>query len=153
LAFGQPWSKIDSFCNCRVYGTNLPATTHFFSNQGAVNTAVQFALGYQAGVSVYGQPYSTLTLLLGTSNYNFDGVVNNTGISAYQYGQEWHDQVEHPVYTEVASQQVSPLAANDIEPAWAGPANSKSWVDGYTSVANGPVFNFGSADGCELNAL
>lgn len=88
-----------------------------------------------------------LILALGTNNSG------NPAYGGYSGGQAWADVVNSVASWNNAqgydrNYRVYVAGANDIEPGFGGPATARDWVDGYSSRASVPFYNYGSADGC-----
>lgn len=88
-----------------------------------------------------------LILALGTNNSG------NPAFGGYTGGQAWADVVNtvagwNRAQGHESSQHVYVAGANDIEPGFGRAAPARAWVDGYSSRASVPFYNYGSADGC-----
>lgn len=132
-----------------VYGANLfgygPVST------SEVAAAVEFfGIGYYN--CVYPDRTSTLTIAVGTNNCGFP---NCTGSAPddqyYAHGAAWAAMVNY-IGTYFVSNgyypQVRAYGASDMEVGWNDYFTTRQWVDGYDSINNWPMFNFGDAQGC-----
>ena len=122
------------------WGVNLTASTGLISNAAVVAAVKSYVDGYRGCM----QPYSHLTVAIGTNNDGEDAGLGSTG------GAVWATQVVNPVaaYANPGG-RVTIAAANDIEPGFAGNATQAiSWMQGYLANSSAPFVNTGSADGC-----
>ncbi|MHA3700952.1 hypothetical protein ACXR2U_02105 [Jatrophihabitans sp. YIM 134969] len=122
------------------WGVNLTASTGLISNTAVVNAVKSYVDGYRGCM----QPYSHLTVAVGTNNDGEDAGLGAVG------GKIWADQVVDPIAAYVnPGGRVTIAAANDIEPGFAGsPAQAVSWMQGFLANSGAPFVNTGSADGC-----
>jgi hypothetical protein len=104
--------------------------------------AEQFGAGYYTCTG--SDTTSVVHLGLGTNNSYYN--VSSAG------GQSWANNVVKPVISWVTTsginRQVSPMAANDIEPSYSAVSSARAWEDGYASIDPALMLNYGSADGC-----
>ena len=84
----------------------------------------------------------TVRLALGTSNYK--------GSTTYAHGQAWARMV-NDINTWITNNgygsQLYARGANDMEISWNTPAATRAWIDGYNSVAQYPLYDYGDAEG------
>jgi hypothetical protein len=122
--------------------TNTPAT-----DAQVVQLAESFMQGYS---SWFKQPCGSpgfTTLVIGTNN---SYIAAGTG---QDYGSRWADSIVRVLQNYVATTSgLVPLTiqgGNDIE-TWGDVLETEAWVTGYgaNDAAAGPLFNFGSCDGC-----
>lgn len=135
LDFGQPWF------NGAEYGTIIFGSITFRSVSD-IESAVQ---GFLTGYYTCGGT-GFIRLGVGTSNYR--------GATGYAHGQAWA-QIVNRLNDWVSSppswaDRIGVRGANDIELDWNSVANSRAWVDGYTSAYQGEsyFYNYGDAAGC-----
>lgn len=136
-----------------VYGARLFTTAAFASVTQIANAVQQFALGYY---NCTGDDHtSTLVVGIGTNNYVWPGCVDDDTCLIYQvtydHGRAWAqmvNQVNQFFVTNGYSSQVSAVGANDIELSWNHYEPTKAWLDGYDSVNQYEMINFGAIPGC-----
>lgn len=135
LAFGAQSTRAPG-----GWGVNLTASTGLISNGAVVAAVKSYIDGYRGCM----QPYSHLTIAVGTNNDGEDAGLGATG------GKIWADQIIDPLAAYAnAGGRVTIAAANDLEPGFSGsPAQAISWMQGYLANASAPFVNTGSADGC-----
>jgi hypothetical protein len=131
------------------YGANLfgfgPVSTD------AVAAAVKFfGLGYYG--CVYPDRASTLVIAVGTNNCN-PTICPQGALSEqyYAHGAAWAAMVNDIgsyFVTNGYYPQVRAYGASDMEVGWNDYYTTRQWVDGYESINNWPMFNFGDAQGC-----
>jgi len=138
LDFGQPWVT-----STGVYGAWSFNATYgkFMSTSLILQGLKKFAVGYYDGTG--SDLTSTMRVVAGTNNH--------TPYVTYRHGQEWARMVND--FGTWLSQnsygsQVLARGGNDIEPDYATAVDTRSWVDGYASVWNHPLYDYGSANGC-----
>ena len=130
-----------------VYGSRL-FTTAVWVSTGQIAAAVQsFGLGYY--MCTQDDLSSSLVIGIGTNNYTYDG----TPLYAvtYEHGVAWAlmvNQVNQYFVEKGYSRQVSAVGANDIELSWNDYTPTKNWLNGYDSVNNYEMINFGAIPGC-----
>jgi hypothetical protein len=129
-----------------VYGFDLPggATGEFRSRLQAKPVAVNFAIGYYACTGV--DRSSTISLAVGTTNGGTQ--VRDNG---YQQGRAFANFVKaitSAVAASGVSSQVIVRGAIDVEMDWNTYPNTREWYDGYDSLSNTPLYDFGDAAGC-----
>lgn len=69
----------------------------------------------------------------------------------YSHGQAWGQMVNAVASWTLGqgySGQVDIAGGSDIEPGFNGPATTRAWVDGYSSVAARSLYDLGDAAGC-----
>lgn len=132
-----------------VYGANLfgfgPVSTN------AVAAAVRFfGVGYYSCVNP--DRASTLVIAVGTNNCN--PTICPEGAASgryYDHGAAWAVMVNEIGSYFVANgyyPQVRAYGASDMEVGWNDYYTTRQWVDGYDSINNWPMYNFGDAQGC-----
>jgi hypothetical protein len=131
------------------YGANLfghgPITTT------EITIAVEyFGIGYYNCVNP--DRNSTLTIAVGTNNCKPE-LCAGSALAAqyYAHGAAWATMVNQIGSYFVNNNyfpQVRAYGASDMEVGWNDPYTTKQWVDGYDSINNWPMFNFGDAQGC-----
>ncbi|MCX6024516.1 MAG: hypothetical protein NTZ05_22850 [Chloroflexi bacterium] len=113
-----------------------------FAGRGAILRAVeQFARGYYLCTAE--DLDSHLRIAIGTSNFGPE--------ISFDHGLGWAELAtlaDEGIDDAGYSSQVDAVGASDIELDWNGPAVTRAWVDGYTSVATRPYYNYGAAEGC-----
>jgi hypothetical protein len=129
-----------------VYGFDLPggATGEFRSRLQAKPVAVNFAVGYYACTGV--DRSSTISLAVGTTNGGTQ--VRDNG---YQQGRAFANFVKaitSAVAASGVSSQVIVRGAIDVEMDWNTYPDTREWYDGYDSLSNTPLYDFGDAAGC-----
>jgi hypothetical protein len=129
-----------------VYGFDLPggATGEFRSRPEAQPVAVNFAVGYYACTGA--DRASIITLAIGTTNAGTQ--VRDNG---YQQGRAFANfirAIASAVAANGVSSQVVVRAAIDVEMDWNTCPDTREWYDGYDSLTNAPIYNFGDAAGC-----
>jgi hypothetical protein len=144
LDFGSPRRLVDG-----TYGFELPggATGEFRSRQDARSVAVQYALGYWSCTG--NDRASVISLAIGTTN-NGTEVASN----GYQQGRAFANFVRwitDDVAAGGASSQVKVRAAIDVEMDWNTFPDTREWFQGYDSLSNTPIYDFGDAAGCTQN--
>ncbi len=135
LDFGQPWFDGTS------YGTIIFGSITFRSICDIENAVQGFLSGYYlCGGSGF------LRVAVGTSNYH--------GATGYPHGQAWAQMVnrlnDFIVSPPSWADREAARGANDIELNWNSVANSRAWVDGYSSAYQDAsyFYNYGDAAGC-----
>jgi hypothetical protein len=141
LDFGSPRRLLDG-----TYGFELPggASGELRSRQEAQSVAVNYALGYWACTG--NDRASVISLAIGTTN-NGTEVASN----GYQQGRAFANFVRwitEDVADGGASSQVKVRAAIDVEMDWNTFADTREWFQGYDSLSNTPIYDFGDAAGC-----
>ncbi|MCZ7551809.1 MAG: hypothetical protein M5U05_04355 [Anaerolineales bacterium] len=132
-----------------VYGANLfgygPVST------SAVAAAVKFfGAGYYN--CVYPDRASTIVIAVGTNNCD-STTCSGAAIDGeyYAHGAAWAvmvNEIGSYFVTNGYYPQVRAYGASDIEVGWNDYYTTRQWVDGYDSINNWPMFNFGDAEGC-----
>jgi hypothetical protein len=133
LDFGQPWWDGTSFGTI-LFGANT------FRSVADIEAAVEGWLdGYWSCGGI-----GSARLAIGTSNFR--------GFTQRAHGAAWAGLVTRVNDWILAppswGARLAARGASDLEPSWNTAANSRAWVDGYTSVFQYPFYNYGSADGC-----
>ena len=145
LDYGRP--IYDSINGQSQYGSRLFTTaTKVDLNQIAVS-ARNFGLGYY--VCTGADLGSRVIIGIGTNNYEYDGCTNCS--LTYGHGQAWANMVNgvNDWFAQNGySSQVSAAGANDIELSWNTYDRTKAWLDGYDSVNQYEMLNFGAIPGC-----
>jgi hypothetical protein len=143
LDFGSP-RLVDG-----VYGFELPggASGEFRSRQDARSVAVNYALGYWSCTG--NDRASVISLAIGTTN-------NGTQVrdNGHQQGRAFANFVRwitEDVAAGGASSQVKVRAAIDVEMDWNTFPDTREWFQGYDSLSNTPIYDFGDAAGCTQN--
>jgi hypothetical protein len=137
-----------------TYGTRLFGVGGFASTAQIGSAAQQWLQGYWNCAASYAQ----VTLAIGTSNCgNGSGssVCNAGGDNITSaHGQAWAQMVRD-VNTWITSNsynsKLSAAGANDMEPGWDSPSETRVWVNGYFSLPITQTFalyNYGSCDSC-----
>lgn len=107
--------------------------------------AQEFGRGYWVGTT--SDTTSQITLAIGTSNNDFD----NEGEVTFAHGSAWAGMVNN-VQTWLTDNgyagQVKAAGASDMELGWNSPTATNAWVDGYDSINDRLLYNFGDAEGC-----
>jgi hypothetical protein len=129
-----------------VYGFDLPggAVGEFRSRPEAQPVAVNFAVGYYACTGA--DRASIITLAIGTTNAGTQ--VRDNG---YQQGRAFANflrAIASAVAASGVSSQVVVRAAIDVEMDWNTYPDTREWYDGYDSLTDAPIYNFGDAAGC-----
>jgi hypothetical protein len=129
-----------------VYGFDLPggASGEFRSRLQAKPVAVNFAVGYYACTGA--DRASTISLAVGTTNGGTQ--VRDNG---YQQGRAFANFVKaitSAVAASGVSSQVVVRGAIDVEMDWNTYPDTREWYDGYDSLSNTPLYDFGDAAGC-----
>ncbi len=135
-----------------VYGSLLFGTAGFVSTASIKSAATWFLQGYWN----CSPANAHVVLGIGTSNCGNGAGPNpcNAGGNniTSAHGQAWAQMVRD-VNTWITSagynSKMSAAGANDMEPSWDSPTETKSWVGGYFSAT--PVvalYNYGSCDSC-----
>lgn len=133
------------------YGASGMKVGGFYTMDQIGNVVFQFGKGYWTCTNT--DYTSHLTIGIGTNNYNDGSVFSNISLT-YAHGQAWATMV-NKVYNRFLTEctrscdgQVDVAGASDIELAWSAPQDAINWVNGYTSAAQYPLYNFGAAEGC-----
>ena len=138
LDFGYP-----TYINGK-YGANLLGYGAVTTDQ-ITSAALQFAWGYYVCT---GSDYDLhLRVGIGTNNYPGDDHSSVT----FEHGAAWAkmiNQMNDWLVAQNVSGQVDFAGANDIELSWNKPASSIQWLDGYNSVNQYDLINFGALPGC-----
>lgn len=133
------------------YGASGMQIGGFYTMSQIAKAVQEFGLGYW--VCTESDYSSHLTIGIGTNNYNDSDTFSNLSVT-YGHGREWAKMVNSvgSYFTNTCyggcNGQISIMGANDIELAWSSPQAAIDWLDGYDSVNNYPLINFGAAEGC-----
>jgi hypothetical protein len=147
LDFGLPKLKDG------VYGASGMKLGGFYTMNQIADAVQQFGIGYwDCADSDY---TSKVHIGIGTNNYNKpdDRYYTNLAVN-YGHGRAWAllvNQVNdwfRNVCPDKCNGQVDAMGANDIELAWSSYAAIKDWLNGYDSVNEYNLINFGAAEGC-----
>jgi len=135
LDFGQPWYQSGQ-------GSIIFGSLNFVSI-AQITSAVE---GYLDGFYNCSGPSPQLRLGVGTSNYK-----STTGYVTYAHGQAWGNMVNtlnNYISSKGYGSQEFARGANDIEMDWDNTTQSRAWVDGFNSVTQKPLYDYGDAAGC-----
>jgi hypothetical protein len=152
LDYGAPrnWSAATPGAT-PTYGTELTNKKPTISLEQIQGLTVAFADGYAAPTCapLTPLPNQTAIIVIGTTNDIEDAthVALNAG-----HGVAWGQLVDNVQATAVAKNygQLEQFAGGmDIEPAWSNPTPVTDWYNGYLSVTNKPIYNYGSCDACD----
>jgi len=142
LDFGQPAYDAPTLS----YGVYIFGSYAFrsVSDIAAASEAYlnQFYLCSPAGAYLY--------LVVGTVNYG-------SGVTR-EHGAAWSTMINNIAAWIVdppsIASKVTILGGNDMEPSFGGRAQTRAWVDGYTSVFTNTsyLYNYGSCDGCPYSS-
>jgi hypothetical protein len=140
LDFGRP-AVLDTPAG-PVYGTIL-FDESFAAPSKIIEGTIEFAHGYWFCV---GSDFSSRVMLaIGTNNKALQG-----GDMA-AHGAAWA-RIVNDTQTLLAQSlyknQARAVGASDMELGYNTPEQTRTWVDGYDSVNNWPLYNFGDAQGC-----
>mgnify|MGYP000368555559 CR=1 FL=1 len=139
LAYGYP-KYVDGVYGTRFYGT----TIRFVTLEQIKFATLQFAWGYY---TCTGTDFAShLRIGIGTSNYEGDNPAVN-----FAHGAAWGEMVNAVnawLVQNGASGQVDAVGASDIELSWNDYVETKDWLDGYDSVNQYDLYNFGAIPGC-----
>ncbi len=150
LAFGQAWYQPDT----NLYGVIYYRRPGYpFADMGTIASAVQ---GFLRGYWSCAPEDATLDVGIGTNNYLRVDMTDPT--RSYTHGALWAQMVNQ-VHAWLqanappsATHRVRVFGANDIEMSWSSAALTRAWLNGYASVAQRPMINFGTCDGCPTTA-
>jgi hypothetical protein len=138
----------DIFGNGQMaYGTRLFITAQKVSMQQIALSAEKFGEGYYTCTDQ--DTFSKVNIGIGTNNYEYDGCPNCS--ADFNHGREFAlmvNSVNDWFLQKGFTRQVSASAANDIELSWISYARSRDWLDGYDSVNQYAMLNFGAIPGC-----
>jgi hypothetical protein len=130
-----------------VYGSRLFITAARVSTSQIAAAVENFGVGYYVCTDT--DNASTLIIGVGTNNYTYDG----TPVYAVtaEHGRAWAAMVNDIntwFTTNGYAGQVGAVGANDIELGWNTYTATKAWLDGYDSVNQYEMINFGAIPGC-----
>lgn len=137
LAFGQPYTVTLGG------GVQVPGVYYFAAELATLGQVEIAARNFMTGYANCVPAGIPITVALGTNNYR--------GATGSNHGREWGLMVNRVAASVAAapySGLINVVGAIDAEPGFYGPIPTRAWVDGYASVANRPLLNFGSCDGC-----
>jgi hypothetical protein len=135
LDFGKPTNQGGQYGASLLYRTGHAPLS-------AIRDAVEEYADFYRSCS-QSDPYSHLTIGVGTSNYD----VNVT----YGHGAAWAgmvNQINTWLVSEGFFSKVSAYGASDMEISWNTPTITRAWVNGYDSANLYPLINYGDAAGC-----
>lgn len=143
LDFGGPRRLATGDYAARLFGSPI-----VYASTSQIAAAVEaFGEGYY--LCTGDDIYSTVVIGIGTNNYTYDG--SATYQVNYAHGRAWalmvnavNDWFRMKGYTR----QVSAVGANDIELSWNTYEATRDWLDGYDSVNQYDLINFGAIPGC-----
>ena len=137
-----------------TYGTRLFGVGGFASTAQVASAAQAWLQGYWNCAPSYAQ----VTLAIGTTNCgNGSGpnVCNAGGDNITSaHGQAWAQMVNDVnawITSNSYNAKLNAAGANDMEPGWDSPGETRAWVDGYFSLPITQTFalyNYGSCDSC-----
>ncbi|MCL4396235.1 MAG: hypothetical protein M1482_15775 [Chloroflexi bacterium] len=150
LDFGAP--RVQS----GVYGTRLFGVGGFASTSQIETAATWFLQGYWN----CSPSDAHIVLAIGTTNCgqgSGSGPCNPGGGNVSSaHGQAWAQMVGGVNDWITASSYNSKMAAagaNDMEPGWNSPTDTRAWVDGFFSLTpTVALYNFGSCDSCPYSS-
>lgn len=134
-----------------VYGASGMQRNGFYTMDQIAKAVQEYGVGYWQCTATDFE--SHLTIGIGTNNYNNSAVYNNLSLT-YEHGRAWAQMVNGvnnwflTSCTNGCNGQVNAAGANDIELAWSSPAAAQNWVNGYDSINETVLYNFGAAEGC-----
>ena len=121
------------------FGRQLATGTTGFNNPISPDTIVATAVAWSEGLAECARgPWE---VSIGTSNSN-----GRTPHNGFFGGQKWGEIVKRA--SAEAHPRVRISGSVDLEPGWGPAPRARQWVDGYVSVTDIRLWNFGSADGC-----
>ncbi|GAB4206562.1 MAG: hypothetical protein OHK0022_33740 [Roseiflexaceae bacterium] len=172
LFFGQPAYTPPFGAEPGGYGTHLPGAGRFVSIP-QIRAAVQawidgYLDGFDDGVFSCAAPSRGLpriTLVVATSN---EPLVINQPLAAGaeqpdagdpdptmpEHGIGWGRLINNLgdyIVQKNGTRFLSIAGGSDIELAWNGPTNTRTWVESYYTLADYPLYVPGSCDGCPDN--
>jgi len=132
-----------------VYGFDLPggASGEFRSRKDAQSVAVNYALGYWACTG--DDRASVISLAIGTTNNGTQ--VRDNGYTQGRAFANFVRWITRDVAAGGASSQVKVRAAIDVEMSWNTFPDTREWFQGYDSLSDTPIYDFGDAAGCTQN--
>ncbi len=138
LDFGRP----NDFGN-GLYGTVLFETYTHVTTHEIANAVYQYASGYYRCTGF--DTSSHVVIAIGTNNDSDYDVT-------YEHGAAWAEMVVEAdnLLTESIKNQVSLVAASNMELEFDDPASTTAWVNGYDENSQYPfrLYNVGNASGC-----
>lgn len=135
LDFGMPRDLGNGQYGASLFGLS-PAST------AQIAEAI-YAVGYGYWLCSLEETRSQLQIGVGTSNYGSQ--------VSYGHGQAWAEMVNainSSFSNEGFINRVIAIGANDMELDWNSVSVTRAWVNGYDSVNQYPLYNFGDAGGC-----
>lgn len=133
------------------YGASGMVLGGFYTLAQIAEAVEQFGVGYWDCTD--NDFDSHLLIGIGTNNYNNTDIYSYLSVN-YGHGREWARMVNsvndwfQNECPDSCNGQVGAAGANDIELAWSSPTAAIDWLDGYNSVNQYPMINFGAAEGC-----
>ena len=129
-----------------VYGFDLPggASGEFRSREDAQSAAVNYALGYWGCTG--NDRSSVISLAVGTTNRGTQ--VRDNGYTQGRAFANFVRGITSQVARAGADSQVKVRAAIDVEMDWNLYSDTREWFEGYDSLSNTPIYDFGDAAGC-----
>jgi hypothetical protein len=108
-----------------------------------------FVIEFGKGYTACSNPDKTshVRVGVGTSNWGTD--------VTYEHGQAWARMVNDINQYYVASgisNRIDAFGASDLELGWNNAEVTRGWVNGYNSVNNYPLLDYGDANGCPTRA-
>lgn len=146
MAFGYPQQYSSS-----EYGAAGFAYPKQYANTSQIAAVVEnFGKAYWDCV---GSDFeSHLRIAVGTSNYpggSYSSVTSGHGRAWAQMVNGINAWFNNPANCDRACDgQVDVVGGSDIELTWNSAATTIEWVNGYTSAAQYPLYNFGAIEGC-----
>lgn len=140
LDFGRP--AVLQTTAGSVYGTTL-FDESFAAPARIIEATTKVGEGYW--VCSGNDLSSKVTIAIGTNNKPLSG--GNMAAHGAAWARIVNDTqtfLAHSPY----KQQVRAVGASDMELGYNTPAQTRAWVDGYDTVNNWPLYNFGDAQGC-----
>jgi hypothetical protein len=135
LDFGQPRNISGGGYGASLFGMGPVSTSQ-------IATAVM-TVGYWYYMCSGDEPLSHLRIGIGTNNYGSQVTP--------AHGAAWAvmvNQVNQYFTTQGIGARMDAVGANDMELSWNTVSITRAWVDGYASVNQYPLYNFGDAGGC-----
>ena len=130
-----------------AYGTRLFITAARVDMNQIAASAERFGEGYY--ICSNPDNSSHLSIGIGTNNYEYDGCSNCS--ADFSHGVAFAKMVNAVndwLVTKGFSGQVNAAGANDIELSWNTYTRTRSWLDGYDSVNQYELYNYGAIEGC-----
>jgi len=147
LDFGGP-RYFQNASGKMVYGTKLFYPGGRASTDEIAEAVKWYARGYYVCT---GEDTTSFVLVgIGTNNYEYDGCGDYCAVN-FAHGRAWAQMVnavnqwltENNMFAQVRA-----VGANDIELSWNDYTRTRDWLDGYDSVNEAIMINFGAIPGC-----